>query len=196
MFTHFFVCLSLKLLKLGEIDGVKLLAWKSGGVKFWTNLMSGPVNYKQWKQINKLINELCIVSFCGATNVRLVSTRRRHFQIMLHHVPSLSERPYDQIQICDVWDALAYTHPLAWFSVALDFWGTLYRIWYFHSPQALEVIASSSGGKRILWHLIRVCKFDVKQLMKNRGGENSGKHLVQEEEIKHRGEIEEIILDM
>ena len=27
--------------------------------------------------------------------------------------------------------------------------------------------------------------------MKNRGGENSGKHLVQEEEIKHRGEIEE-----
>ena len=73
--------------------------------------------------------------------------------------------------------------------------GELYRILYFHSPQALEVIASSSGGKRILWHLIRVCKFDVKQLMKNRGGENSGKHLVQEEEIKHRGEIEEI-LDM
>ena len=31
--------------------------------------------------------------------------------------------------------------------------------------------------------------------MKNRGGENSGKHLVQEEEIKHRGETEEIILD-
>ena len=69
-------------------------------------------------------------------------------------------------------------------------------IYSIHSPQALEVIASSSGGKRILWHLIRVCKFDVKQLMKNRGGEYSGKHLVQEEKIKHRGEIEEIILDM
>ena len=41
IFTHFFVILSLKLLKLGEIDGVKVLAWKSGGVKFWTNLMSG-----------------------------------------------------------------------------------------------------------------------------------------------------------
>ena len=31
----------LKLLKLGEIDSVKFLAWKSGGVKFWTNSMSG-----------------------------------------------------------------------------------------------------------------------------------------------------------
>ena len=30
-----------KLLKLGEIDGVKFLAWKSSGVKFWTNSMSG-----------------------------------------------------------------------------------------------------------------------------------------------------------
>ena len=37
----FFVCFSpLKLLKLGEIDGVKFLAWKSGGVNFWTNFMS------------------------------------------------------------------------------------------------------------------------------------------------------------
>ena len=40
IFTHFFVFLSLKLLKLGEIDGVKFLAWKSGGVKFLTNPMS------------------------------------------------------------------------------------------------------------------------------------------------------------
>ena len=40
IFTHFFVFLSLKLLKLGEIDGVKFLAWKSGGVKFLTNFMS------------------------------------------------------------------------------------------------------------------------------------------------------------
>ena len=32
--------LSLKLLKLGEIDSVKFLAWKSGGVNFWTNSMS------------------------------------------------------------------------------------------------------------------------------------------------------------
>ena len=40
IFTHFFVFLSLKLLKLGEIDGVKFLAWKSDGVKFLTNFMS------------------------------------------------------------------------------------------------------------------------------------------------------------
>ena len=31
-----------KLFKLGEIDGVKFLAWKSGGVKFLTNFMSDP----------------------------------------------------------------------------------------------------------------------------------------------------------
>ena len=40
IFTHFFVLLSLKLSKLGAIYGVKFLAWKSGDVKFWTNLMS------------------------------------------------------------------------------------------------------------------------------------------------------------
>ena len=39
-FHSFFVFLSLKMLKLGEVDGVKFSAWKSGGVKFWTNLMS------------------------------------------------------------------------------------------------------------------------------------------------------------
>ena len=38
--THFFVFLSPKLLKLAESDGVKVLAWNSGGVKFWTNSMS------------------------------------------------------------------------------------------------------------------------------------------------------------
>ena len=32
--------LSLKLFKLGKIVGVKVLAWKSGSVKFWTNFMS------------------------------------------------------------------------------------------------------------------------------------------------------------
>ena len=42
-FLHFCVFLSLKLLTLGEIDGVKVLAWKFGSVKFWTNLMSGQV---------------------------------------------------------------------------------------------------------------------------------------------------------
>jgi len=36
IFTHFFVCFfPLKLLKLVEIDSVQILAWKSGGVKFW-----------------------------------------------------------------------------------------------------------------------------------------------------------------
>ncbi len=40
IFTHFLCFFLLKLLKLGEIDGVKFLAWKSGGVKFWTNSMS------------------------------------------------------------------------------------------------------------------------------------------------------------
>ena len=41
IFTHFLCLLLLKLLKLGEIDGVKFLAWKSGGVKILTNSMSG-----------------------------------------------------------------------------------------------------------------------------------------------------------
>ena len=41
IFTHSLGVLSLKLLKLGKIDGVKFLAWKSGGVKFLTNSMSG-----------------------------------------------------------------------------------------------------------------------------------------------------------
>ena len=39
-FTHFLCFFPLKLLKLGDIDGVKFLAWKSGGVIFLTNLMS------------------------------------------------------------------------------------------------------------------------------------------------------------
>ena len=33
-------------MKLGEIDGVKFLAWKSGGVKFWTNSMSAHTQKK------------------------------------------------------------------------------------------------------------------------------------------------------
>ena len=40
IFTNFLCFFLLKLLKLGEIDGVKFLARKSGGVKFWTNSMS------------------------------------------------------------------------------------------------------------------------------------------------------------
>ena len=32
--------LSLQLLKLGEINGAKMLAGKSGSIRFWTNLMS------------------------------------------------------------------------------------------------------------------------------------------------------------
>ena len=40
IFTHFLCFFLLKLLKLGEIDGVNFLAWKSGGVKFLTNSMS------------------------------------------------------------------------------------------------------------------------------------------------------------
>ena len=35
----FSVFLPRKLLKLDEIDGEKFLAWKSDGIKFWTNLM-------------------------------------------------------------------------------------------------------------------------------------------------------------
>ena len=40
IFTHFLVFLSTKLLKFNENKGVKFLAWKSGGVKCLTNLMS------------------------------------------------------------------------------------------------------------------------------------------------------------
>jgi len=39
IFTHFF-CVFIT--KTVEIDGVNVLAWKSGGVKFLTNSMSGP----------------------------------------------------------------------------------------------------------------------------------------------------------
>ena len=40
IFTNFLCFLLLKLLKLGEIDGVKFLTLKSGGVNFWTNSLS------------------------------------------------------------------------------------------------------------------------------------------------------------
>ena len=40
IFTHFLCFFPLKLLKLGEIDGVKFLTFKSGSVNFWTNSMS------------------------------------------------------------------------------------------------------------------------------------------------------------
>ena len=43
IFTHFLYFFLLKLLKLGEIDGVKFLTWKSGGVKLLTNLTSDTV---------------------------------------------------------------------------------------------------------------------------------------------------------
>ena len=43
IFTHFLCFFLLKLLKVGEIDGVKFLAWKSWGVKFWTNSMSAKI---------------------------------------------------------------------------------------------------------------------------------------------------------
>ena len=46
IFTHGLCFFPLKLLKLGEIDGVKFLAWKSGGVNFWTNSMS----VTEWSQ--------------------------------------------------------------------------------------------------------------------------------------------------
>ena len=40
IFHSFFAFLSQKLLKLAEIDGVKVLAWNSGSVKLLTNSMS------------------------------------------------------------------------------------------------------------------------------------------------------------
>ena len=46
IFTNFLCFFLLKLLKLGEIGGVKFLTWKSGGVKFWTNSMSGNMRMK------------------------------------------------------------------------------------------------------------------------------------------------------
>ena len=46
IFTNFLCFFLLKLLKLGEIGGVKFLTWKSGVVKFWTNSMSGNMRMK------------------------------------------------------------------------------------------------------------------------------------------------------
>ena len=48
VFTHFLFFFLLKLLKLGEIDGVKFLARKSAGVRFWTNSMSDDVMYPEF----------------------------------------------------------------------------------------------------------------------------------------------------
>ena len=55
IFIHFLCFFLLKLLKLGEIDGVKFLAWKSGGVKFLTNFMSGCLLCIMW---------ICIFAKC------------------------------------------------------------------------------------------------------------------------------------
>ena len=44
IFTHFLCFFLLKLLKIGEIDGVKFLARKSDGVKFLTNSMSATIS--------------------------------------------------------------------------------------------------------------------------------------------------------
>ena len=46
IFTNCLCFFLLKLLKLGEIDGVKFLTLKSGGVNFWTNSMSGNMRMK------------------------------------------------------------------------------------------------------------------------------------------------------
>ena len=46
IFTHFVCFFLLKLLKLGEIDGAKFSARKSGGVNFWTNSMTGIKRFK------------------------------------------------------------------------------------------------------------------------------------------------------
>ena len=49
IFTHFLCFFPLKLLKLGEIDGVKFLAWKSGGVIFFDKFH---VCYNMWKAVS------------------------------------------------------------------------------------------------------------------------------------------------
>ena len=70
IFTHFLCFFSLKLLKLGEIDGVKFLAWKSGGVKFWTNSMSdakrGQKTSKKMTKIDGMFptREICKSEIC------------------------------------------------------------------------------------------------------------------------------------
>ena len=61
IFTHFLCFFLLKLLKLGEIDGVKFLAWKSGGVNFLTNSMSASVLCTSgWKYV--LFNPSCTLA--------------------------------------------------------------------------------------------------------------------------------------
>ena len=66
-FHSFFVFLWLKLLKLGEIDGVKFLAWKSAGVKFMTNSMSAIEWGLAWKmtklaEVGKVLIDICLES--------------------------------------------------------------------------------------------------------------------------------------
>ena len=64
IFTHFLCFFLLKLLKLGEIDGVKFLTWKSGGVKFWTNFMSVWMIFKDnliwnYKKYKGVVSKIC-----------------------------------------------------------------------------------------------------------------------------------------
>ena len=62
IFTHFLCFFLLKLLKLGEIDGVKFLAWKSDGAKFLTNSMSDPF---PWPLVSTFGLTLVLITLCS-----------------------------------------------------------------------------------------------------------------------------------
>ena len=62
IFTNFLCFFLLKLLKLGEIDGVKFLAWKSDGAKFLTNSMSDPF---PWPLVSTFGLTLVLIILCS-----------------------------------------------------------------------------------------------------------------------------------
>ena len=63
IFTHFCGFSLLKLLKLGEIDGVKFSACKSGGLNFLTNSMSGDNNPRNCDFYGFVPQSKCGVTF-------------------------------------------------------------------------------------------------------------------------------------
>ena len=111
-FHSFFVFLSVKLLKLGEIDGVKVLAWISVIVKFWTNLMAGCYFNLRWLCLNlrssskyqKLVFEIKLQAAvleknwwcCQARGSKLVQALRLLWQNSLSSSPpEFTCRPKD-----------------------------------------------------------------------------------------------------
>ena len=82
--THCFVFLSLKLLKFSGIYSVNSLAWKSGGVKLLTKLMSGSYRSDTFKK-GASLTHICL-SNTQNTTYMLLNTKR--MTLKFKHAPN------------------------------------------------------------------------------------------------------------